>query len=71
MRPRPKPPCPYPCEKRKVGCRSTCKEWIEYEADHFAWLKEKEEARRANEDVVMYQKDAFAKGVKQKRQNHR
>lgn len=70
MRRRPIHPCPPDCKKRKVGCRSTCPEWVEYEADHFAWLEEKNAERIRAEDVALYQREAFSKGVRQKRTKH-
>lgn len=67
MRKKPKHPCPYPCHKRKVGCRSTCDDWIDYEKDHFDWLAEKEKEIKAAEDVAMYKRDSCSKSSKQKR----
>lgn len=40
------------CDRRKAGCRSTCKAWKEYEKAHNA--ERDERIKAANKSTVMY-----------------
>lgn len=55
-----KNPC-YKCEKHKLGCRTDCQEWQEYEKNRFAYYERHKKELMAYLDVNQYTTDAIGR----------
>lgn len=49
---KPVSPCPRYCENRRVGCRSECSAWQEYELKKQAWYEYRAKVMKDDSDVL-------------------
>lgn len=60
---KPKPPCPPDCQKRQVGCRSSCQDWEEYEAELAEYREWRENKYKGDSDAENYISDRLSRAI--------
>ena len=44
------------CPLRRLGCRTTCEEWIKYEKEYGEWHRQRTEAMKQKGHIIEYNK---------------